>query len=198
MNLTALNKSLFFSSLLFLLLVLFPQPAQASFLGDVVNNVKNFFVKEENTEVNTLVIDTDILLTQNGDVTNNKKIDSGDIVKFTYTITNSTDEKYPFSTLDTKIDRKMINFISNVSGVSGFQDDGKNLVFPNIYIYPNQTITISFDARINYFDDIDHTIGTHPVLKRNGKPDIQSEKKEIKVTKLNKEKFSKLQLKINE
>jgi len=126
-------------------------------------NVLSLFAPHE------LTVTSAIALAPGGDVNNNGQVDAGDIVKIAYKITNTTDKAYKYTTLKTNLDRSALNFIHNVQGSEGYQDNGKTIDLPNLWIDPNRIITISFDARINYYTNIDKTISTAPQLvSQNG------------------------------
>lgn len=105
-------------------------------------NAKNF------TGNSIIEITSDIALTENGDVNKNGEMDGGDTVRFSFTISNGTDEPYPFSNLKTNIKRDSIHFIHNIKGVTGIDND--TLELPNVYVSPKSKVEISFDAVLNY------------------------------------------------
>lgn len=162
------------------------KPAHANILDDVVDGVKNFLFPEKKE----LTIDSDITLAPGGDVDNDGKIDAGDIIRFSYSIKNTTDEDYSFETLRTNINRKQLNYIHNVVGASSYEDDGKTIAIPYITIGANQTAEITFDARINYFSKEDPLITTEAELvSEDDKFLAKSEKKEITAKRIDKEKI---------
>lgn len=168
------------------LLFVNPKQAQANIFDNIVNGVKDFFTPTKKE----LKIDSNISLAPEGDVNKNGQIDAGDIVRFTYTLTNTTDQEYSFATLKTNIDRRQLNFIHNITGTASLDDDGKTIEIPNYRIAPNQIATITFDARINYYTSEDPTIATVPeFLDNNNKSIVKSLKKEIKVFRINKDKI---------
>ncbi len=119
-------------------------------------------------------------LAPNGDNDNNGEINSGDVVRFTYIISNSSEKKYSLTTLKTSIDRTSINFIHNIQGTSGLNDDGKTITVPNILIEKDSSIIISFDARLNFYDEASKYISIEPELVGNDKKTIlKSSKKQI-------------------
>jgi len=140
-------------------------------LGDIVNNVKNVFIKQE-PQKKEITVDANITLAPDGDVDNNSQIDSGDTVRFEYTIKNPTNTNYTWMNLNTKINRKYINFIHNEVGVVNLNDDGKTIVISNIPIPPNQDVVISFDARVNTSTDQDLLLSTEPELVNKDKKSI--------------------------
>ncbi len=179
------------STPLFLLIISFfvvlSTQAQASFLNDTINGVKNIFIPEKKE----LTIDSNISLAPEGDINKNGEIDAGDIVRFTYAITNTTDKEYSYSALKTGTDRKQLNFIHNVEGTTGILDDDKTLIFSNLRINPHEQLVISFDARLNYSQE-DKTITTEPDFIGSDKNSIvKSIKKEIVSKKLGAEEIKK-------
>ncbi len=184
-----MNKRIFSLVLLsfFLLsLFLFAKTTRALSLGDVVNGVKSFLSPQKKE----LKIDSGISLVPEGDVNKNGQIDAGDTVRFSYTLTNTTDQEYSFATIKTNINRKQINFIHNITGTASLDDDSKTIEIPNFRIAPNQIATITFDARVNYYTSEDPTIATVPEFFDNNKKSIvKSLKKEIKALRINKDKI---------
>jgi hypothetical protein len=182
-----MNKRIFILLLLPVFLLsffLFTKTAQAFSLGDVVNGVKNLIspAKKE------LKIESNISLVPDGDVNKNGQIEAGDTVRFSYTLTNTTDREYSFSTLKTNINRKQLNFIHNITGASSLDDNGKTIEIPNFRIAPNQTAVITFDARVNYYTSEDPVIATVPEFFDNdNKSIVKSLKKEIKAKRINKD-----------
>jgi len=180
-------KKLVLIAFLPILLLLQIQSAHAVNFDDLLEDIKNL---NPFAEKGNLTIDSNITLAPNGDVENNGEIDAGDIIRFSYTITNQSDKKYAFANLKTNIDRKQLNFIHNVQGTSGLTDDGQTISVPNLRIESSQTLTISFDARINYYQDEDRTIATESEFTDDGKNLVaRSEKKEVKAKKINPEKI---------
>ncbi len=175
------------------LLILTPQIVRASLfddflkevkqtLGEGVVDVKNVFNNNENNneKKNSLSIESTIELASDGDVNKNGQIDAGDTITFTYNIQNNTDKKYAYATLKTNIQRDSLNFIHNITGVTGLKDDGKAIEFPNLRVEPGMVKVISFDARINYFTEQDPIIDTEPeLIAEDKKSIIKSAKKQI-------------------
>ncbi len=167
-------------------LLINPKPAKANIFDNIVNSVKEFLTPDKKE----LKIDSDITLVPEGDVNKNGQIDSGDTVRFSYTLTNTTDQEYSFATLKTNINRKQLNFIHNITGTASLDDDGKTIEIPNFRIAPNQIATITFDARVNYYTSEDPTIATEPeFLSSDNKSIVKSLKKEIKAMRINKNKI---------
>jgi hypothetical protein len=174
---------------LFVVIFLFsaaPQ-AYASILDDVVNGVKKFFTPEPKKE---FIIDSKIELAPDGDVDKNGQISAGDIIRFTYSLSNKTDREYSFATLKTNINRKQLNFIHNIIGTASLNDDGQTIIIPNYRIGANQVATIMFDARINYITDKDTLITTEgDFVDKDRKTVVKALKKEIKANKINSDKI---------
>lgn len=166
-----------------------PPVAHAALLDDLVNGVKSFFNIPQDVP-KELKIDANIVLAPGGDVNKNSQIDAGDTVRFSYTITNTTDQEYTFATLKTNINRKQINFIHNVTGTTNLSDDGKTVSIANFRIAPNQVVPISFDARVNYFTNQDPTISTQAdFIGKDKKSLTKSTKKTIKAKRILQEKI---------
>jgi len=151
-----------------------------------LDGVKSVLSKEEDKNVKTkeFTVESSIELTPDGDDNKNNEIDAGDIIRFTYTIINTTDQAYPYATLKTNVDRKQLNFIHNVSGATGLSDLDDTITIPNIRVSVQEQRVISFDARINYFQE-DKIIATEPeFVNVDKKSIIKSLRKEIQAKKL--------------
>lgn len=170
------------------LLFLFAQTAHASIIDDIKNRIIKVY---ENTFGNKeLKVDSQIYLSPDGDQNQNGEIDAGDIVTFSYIITNPASEKYRFATLKTNIDKRQINFIHNVKGATGLSDENNSVVIPNVRLDSLQILTISFDARINYFSNQDGLITTQAEFLTNDNRSLtKSEKKEIVAKKIDTKKI---------
>lgn len=193
--------SVFISFAIVSLLLITPAIAHASLFGDFINEMNNTLqggvdgvkslitpAADKNAKNNELTVESDITLAADGDVNKNGQIDAGDTITFTYTIQNNTDKKYAYSTLKTNIQRDSLNYIRNVSGVTGLKDDGKTIEFPNLRVEPGMVKVISFDARINYFIEEDPIISTEPELVTEDKISLlKSEKKQIQGKRIKKE-----------
>lgn len=174
------------------LLVLLPillffqiQSVHAAILDDFFKDIKNFI------NPGNLSIDSGITLAPGGDAANNGEIDTGDIVRFSYAITNTSDKTYAFTTVKTNIDRKQVNFIHNVQGTSGIIDDGETISIPNVRLDSSQSLEITFDARINYYQDNDRIISTESEFLDSDKKLIaKSSKKEVTARKINPDKIN--------
>lgn len=173
-------KLLFAVAPLFALLLffVFSIPIQASILDDIKSN----FSKK--TDQGVLSVESNISLAPGGDVEKDNEIDAGDIVRFTYTITNTTDQEYSYGTLKTNIDRKQLNFIHNIHGTSGLIDDNNTIEIPNLQIDTLESIVISFDARLNYYNETSKTLSTEAELLGSDKKSVfKSERKQISTKK---------------
>lgn len=190
-----------FLILICLPIFLLPSLAQASLFDDFINEMNNVLqggvdgVKSlitpganKNANSNQLTIESDITLATEGDINKNGEIDAGDTITFSYKIESNTEEKYAYATLKTNIQRDSLNFIRNVSGVTGLKDDGKTIEFPNLRVEPGAVKIISFDANVNYFTDSDPIITTEPeLISEDKKSLVKSEKKQIQGKRIKKE-----------
>lgn len=96
---------------------------------------------------------------KNGD----SKISGGNIVTFSFVLTNSSNQAARSVTLDTGISRKLLAFIQNVHGTTGISQDTPTVVLKNIVLLPDETQKISFDAQTLYSPK-DYEIRILPVL----------------------------------
>src|SRR5260221_91096 len=78
---------------------------------DIVKSIQQVFKPPAKTPPPALSVDSKISLAEDGDVNKNGQIDAGDTVRFSYTVTNTTDKDQTFATLKTNINRKQLNFI---------------------------------------------------------------------------------------
>ncbi len=171
-----------------------PEQVDAFSFNEAVTKLKNFFVtgKKEAVPTGSVSVESDISLALNGDKNVNGKIDSGDIVSFSYQIINTSSNEYTFGTLHTNINKSNINFIHNVQATS-LNDDGKTVNFPNIRLMVGQIVHLSFDARINYSDN-DIVLSTEPeFITQDQQSLVKSLKKEVKAAKLDKAKIDSMQ-----
>lgn len=151
-----------------------------------MDKVKDLFTPDPKKE---FTIESNISLAPGGDFSKNGKIDAGDIIRFTYSIKNTTDKEYAFATLKTNINRKQLNFIHNIVGTPNLTDDGETIYIPNFRLGANQSSEVSFDARINYFSKEDLSIvTTGEFISENKKSISKSEKKSINALKMVKDK----------
>ena len=145
----------------------------AFFLDDILNS----FTKQSPTQP---TLSSNISPAPHSGANDNQKIDGGDTIRFTYNIQNNSNTQYSFLTLETNIPRNFLNFIHNITGTISMSDNGKTITFPNLRLNPGQTLTIHFDARVNYFSDADKTIFTAPELKtKDRKSIVKSARKEV-------------------
>lgn len=174
------------------------------FLMVVVSNVSAFSVfnalkgvgdailgkDDKNIKDKRFTIESGIALAAGGDINQNGEADAGDIVKFTYTITNTTDQEYSFATLKTNINRAQLNFIHNITGTASLNDDGKAIEVPNFRIGINQVATIAFDARVNYYTSEDPDISTEAeFFTEDQKSVAKSAKSALKAKRISKDKI---------
>lgn len=180
----------------FLLIISFlvTSPVQANVFDSIVDGVKSLILPKADNNVKNkeLAIESAITLASNGDVNNNGEIDSGDIIRFSYSLTNTTDKAYSYATLKTNINRKQLNFIHSLRGATGLSDNNSTIILRNIRLGPNEQRIISFDARVNYSQD-DKLISSEPeFISSDNKSVGKFQKKEISAKKLNKEEIKKL------
>ncbi len=188
------KRLLLFSSVVFLILgFLFFAPAKthAFSFGDIVDGVKNFFAAKPPKE---LTIDSKIELAPEGDMNNDKQIDSGDFVTFTYTITNPTNNSYHLVTVKTNIKRDDLNLIRNIQGTVNLDYMHNNTItLPYVYIEPHQVRTISFEARINFNKDTDKLLSTEPEIVDDKDSSLfKAAKEEVTSKKMKIEKYDQL------
>ncbi len=149
-----------------------------------IDNIKSLFAKEEKV----LSIDSSIGLAPDGDIDKNNIVDSGDTIRFQYVLSNTTENDYSWLTLDTNIDRKLINYIHNGYGAINLEDSGKTITFRHVKIPRGQTTTIRFDARVNHSIKKDLEIITEPkLIDRNSKVILSSTKEIILARKSGKQ-----------
>lgn len=192
------------SLVIFFLLIVFsvvvsPTPAYAGVFDDILNGVKNTVqggvdkvsdLFNGNAPRKELTIESKIELAPEGDINKNGQIEAGDIVRFTYVITNTTDKDHSLGTLKTNINRKQLNFIHNVTGTVSLNDDDKTITIPNFNIAANQVITITFDARLNYNTVEDPSIATEAEFIDTDKKSVaKSLRKEIRAKRILKDKI---------
>jgi hypothetical protein len=75
--------------------------ANAFSFNDIVNDIKDIFSSSDQSQNSSLTISSKIALAPGGDYNQNGQITSGDIIRFTYTIINTTDNSYIRTTLKT-------------------------------------------------------------------------------------------------
>lgn len=158
-------------------------------LSDIVNGIKNFFTPQPKEQI---TVSSNISLVRGGDLNKNGKIDSGDTIRFSYTITNTTNNTYKFSVLNTNVNTKLLNEIDNVQGSSSINTSDNSVSFPYITINPNQVRTLSFDAHINFNKEADQQISTEPTLVEEGNKSLaEGDKQSITANKMDQALFNK-------
>ena len=156
--------------------------AEAFSFGDIINGIKNVFTSQSTPSQNEFTVTSKIELAPGGDLNNNGQIDAGDTLRFSYTITNTTDTTYKFATLKTNINRNDINFIHNIQGALSLNDNGKTVTIPNLHVFPQQTLATSFDARIDYNSSTDQVIKTQPEFITSDNKTVYKEQQEKQIT----------------
>ena len=168
-------------------------------MDPVIDGIRGLL--ESQNQKKEVTVEGLITLASGGDVADNGEIDAGDVVRFTYTLKNTTDKKYTFGVVKTNVQRSQLNFIHNVVGVTGITESDGMIELPNTRLAAGQVLTVSFDARINYYQDDDKTIVTEPEFVDDKKNQVaKGDRKEIKAKKINADKIpgmSKQKLKEN-
>ena len=144
-------------------------PVRASFLGDIFDSLKQLLIP--NVTPAKLTVDSAITQAADEDENHNGQVDAGEIVTFSYTITNPTKNEYAFSTLNTNIPRDNLNFIHDIKGTSSLSDADKTITIPNLRINPQSELIISFKARTNYSSD-ELILSTEPELLTQDKQSL--------------------------
>jgi hypothetical protein len=166
------------------------KPAHAFSFADIITGAKTFLLGGEKKE---LKVESKIELVDDGDLNKNGQIDAGDTIKYSFTITNTSDKTYSFGKLNTNVITTEINSLSNIKGVVSIDDSKKTIVIPNITVNPNQVRKISFEAKPNLYKDSDKTLSSEAeYVDEKNTPVFTSEKKEILVKKVDDETFNKL------
>jgi len=125
----------------------------------------------------------DALITSIEDVNHNTIMDGGDMVKVSYHITNPTNQDFPFTRIETNLNRDTLNFIHNVQGTGSIVDTGKTITIPNFYLPASQERDISFEARLDYSDGQELTLMTIPeIFTRDNHSLAASGSKTFKIT----------------
>lgn len=172
-----LLSELLISFTFFAFFLLTPTLAHAS----IVDDIKNLFASNNQTN-NAFNLNSKIELID--DLNKNGQIDGGDSIRFYYTINNPTDKEYSFLTLKTNIPRRYLNFIHDIHGTLSLSDKKGAITIPNLSVNPGQKLNVSFQARVNYFEDADKTISTEPeLLSSDAKSLFKSSKKDLKAKK---------------
>lgn len=152
------------------------------FLTIALLGAREIFADTDSPPRNSFIVHAQILLAPGGDANHNSQIDAGDTVVFSYEITNQTAGEFSSVFLKTNIPRARLNFIRDVRGTPSLSDRGGMVEIPNLHFGPNQTLTVSFQARINYFQGDGLTLSTQPELTaKNGSALAKSMKIEIMI-----------------
>lgn len=194
-NLPKVNKKLLLSPIpllvIAILVMVSSRSAQALSISDIIDGIKNVF--SQGSQNNNLSVTSKITLVPEGDLNKNGQIDAGDTVRFTYTITNPTNNSYKQLDLKTSVDTKKLNGITNVQGVLSLDQNKDTVTIPYLTIDPNQVRTVSFDAKVNLYKDNDQSLGTVPELVAEGGISLlKAQKEEVKAHKLDAATFNKL------
>lgn len=185
-----INKKNFATLLLFLTLSSLFLKNTTLTNASLIDDVKNLLNKAVSSK--NLSLESSVALAPGGDVNNNNQVDSGDFLRFSYSIKNRSKNSYKLTTLRTNIAENEINGISNLKGALSFEFSKKTIVIPNLNISPNQVLKISFDARTNFDKANDITISTDPELVDSDDLSIQkSQRNEVTAKKMNTEEFNK-------
>jgi hypothetical protein len=187
-----MSKRLFIIGFILLsFLVMSPQKADASILDDVVSGVKKFIFGEEKKEVKKLSLEASIQVVPGGDQNKNGIIDPGDEARFSFVIKNPTDKEYAFLNLNTGIDKKLVNFIHNYSGMSSIGVKSGKVIIQNIRILSGQESVLSFDARVNLSSKNDLVLSVEPMLVSQNSILVNAPKQQRVVKKISKEALNK-------
>ena len=142
----------------------------------LLDSITDLLKKEPKKEI---TLDSSISLTPDGDVNKNNEIDGGDIVRFTFILSNTTDKRFLYSTLYTGVDKKQLNFIHNIYGTTGLDEEEGVIILSNIRMESESVKTISFDARVNYSNEEQVLIVEPQLIDTDKKPLARSVKKEV-------------------
>lgn len=171
-----------------ILLLVLPVKTYAFSLGGLFNDVKNFLSGNKSE----LQLTSKISLTPQGDLNANGQVDAGDVVTYSYIITNQTKNTYQFTTLKTNLDTKKINSINNVKGTLNLNTTDNTITVSNLTFTPNQVRTISFDARANFDKESDQTLSTEAELVDDqNKSLVKGQKQTVTAKKMDLERFNK-------
>lgn len=174
------NKNItVFLGLFFFLFLLFLNTSSVN--ASIIDDIK--FLLSDSAK-NKLTLDSKIEHAPNGDLNKDGKFNSGETVRFIYTVNNPTDKEISFATLKTNIAKENVNFIHNIKGATNLSDKNKTITIPNLRINPGEKLEISFNARINFLDS-DKIITTEPeIITSDKKSLLKSKKKEITAKKI--------------
>jgi hypothetical protein len=84
------------------------------------------------------------------------------MVRLSYRITNNSDKEYPFVTLQTRLNGENINFIHNVQGTFSLTEAHNTVEIPNLPLHPHQSVSVSFEFRLNYTEGSDFSLRSQP------------------------------------
>lgn len=169
---------------LILLFLVITSNVSAFSVFDVLKDVKDAILGKEDKNIKDkkFTIESDITLAQ--DENNNGEIDGGDTVRFIYTLTNTTNDEYGYAALKTNIDKNNLHLFYNLSGVTGLTYENDIIILKYIRIGVKEQRVLSFDAKVNYFDE-DQFISTEPEFLTEDKKSIsKSQKIETKINRL--------------
>jgi hypothetical protein len=186
-----LKKIFILGFILLSFLVVPPQKADASILDDVVSGVKKFIFGEEKKEVKKLSLEYSVQVVPGGDQNKNGVIDPGDEARFSFVIKNPTDKEYSFLSLNTGIDKKLVNFIHNYSGMSSIGVKSGKVIIQNIRILSGQESVLSFDARVNLISKNDLVLSIEPTLLSQNSILVNAPKQQRVIKKISKEALNK-------
>jgi hypothetical protein len=166
------------------------KPARAFSFQDILTKVESIF--KGTNQQKQITVDAKVELAPNGDINHNGKITSGDMVTFTYTITNPTNISYPLLTLKTNLDTSTLNNITNIQGAASIDESNKTITIPNINIEKDNIRTISFRAQISFSKDRDISLSTEPhLISQNGGHIATNEKQTFQILKMDEATFNK-------
>lgn len=97
------------------------------------------------------------------DVDKNGKISGGDIVNFSFSLTNKSSQASRYVTVKTGIPKDELIFLHNYRGTTGIAGVAPDIEFKNIVVLPGQTQTLSFDAT-TLMSASDYRMQVHPAL----------------------------------
>lgn len=91
------------------------------------------------------------------------KVNAGDIVTFSFVLTNKGDQAARGVSLNTGISNKLLTYVQNIHGTTGVSETTPMITIQNIVLLPNETQKISFDAQLLYSPN-DYKVDIHPTL----------------------------------
>ncbi len=168
-----------------------PLKTKTSLLSEAIESVKRIIFGEDKKEIKNLSLESNIQVVPGGDQNKNGIIDPGDEARFSFIIKNPTDNEYSFLNLNTGVDKKLVNFIHNYSGMSSVGVKTGKVIIQNIRILPGQESTLSFDARINLSSKNDIVLSIEPKLLSKNSTLISLSKQQKVIKKISKEALNK-------